>query len=60
MSKQTDSKSPKNIDPGQEDTPSEVNGRATTEMSTILGDRPAPAAAEGEYICTRTVVCIEL
>ena len=27
-----------------------VNGRATTEMSTILGERPAPAATEGEYM----------
>ena len=30
------------------DAPSGVTGRATTEMSTILGERPAPAA-EGEW-----------
>ena len=50
MSKQTDSESSKNIDPARGDAPSGVNGRATTDMSTILGERPAPAAAEGEYM----------
>ena len=43
MSKQTDSESSKNIYPGEK-LQAGVKGRATTEMSTLLGERPAPAA----------------
>ena len=45
---ETESESSKNIDPG-EMLQAGLKGRATTEMSTILGERPAPAV-EGEYM----------